>query len=247
MLVSIIIPAFNEEAAIGPHLEAIVAYGAGKSWDYEVLVVDDASGDRTSERVMEWADKHPQVRLLRRETNHGKGGAVRFGMAQSKGDILGFTDADASTPISELDRVLPAIEAGADLVIGSRALEDEATTVVARPHRKFIGRTFNALLRTMVDLRDADGRPLADTQCGFKWFTRGAYDAIFPLATIEGFAFDVELLHLANRLGFRIVEMPVNWADRGESRVNLWIDPLKMLLQVFSVRGRHRGIERAPK
>ena len=210
-----------------------------------MLVVDDASADRTSERVQEWANQHPQIRLLRGESNHGKGRAVRRGLAEARGDVLGFTDADAATPITELDRVLSAIETGADVVIGSRAMNDEATKVVARPHRKFIGRTFNALLRTMVDLRDADGRPLADTQCGFKWFTRAAHDAILPLAGIDGFAFDVELLHLANRLGFRVREMPVNWADRGESRVNLWVDPFKMLAQVLSVPWRHRKLPRS--
>lgn len=245
MLVSIVIPAYNEEAAIGPHLEAIVDYARGKPWSYEVLVVDDASADSTSDRVREWSSKHPEIKLLRRETNSGKGAAVRRGLAAAQGDIQGFTDADAATPITELDRVLEAMEAGAEFVIGSRAMNDTETTVVARPHRKIIGRIFNALLRMFVDLRDADGRALADTQCGFKWFTRDACESILARAQIEGFAFDVELLHLANRLGFKVKEMPVNWADRGESRVNLFVDPLKMLAQVMSVPWRHRGLKRA--
>ncbi len=244
MLVSIVIPAYNEEAAIGAHLEAIIAHCDPQPWDYEVIVVDDGSADRTAERVEARAEEHRQVRLLRHETNQGKGCAVRLGLLSAAGDIRGFTDADAATHISELGRVLPAFEAGAEVVIGSRARPAAGTAVVARLHRKVIGRVFNGLLRVLVRLKDADGRPIADTQCGFKWFTAEACEAIFSRASVNGFAFDVETLHLANRLGFRVSEIPINWTDRGESSVNLWIDPLRMFYRVVTVSIRHRHARR---
>ena len=246
MLVSIVIPAFNEEAVIGPHLDAILRHCGPKSWDFEVIVVDDGSSDRTPQIVEGVAAEHDNARLIRLPRNRGKGYAVRTGLADGKGDVRGFTDADASTPISELDRVLPVIENGASAVIGSRAKPSEDTLVVAKWHRKFIGRVFNGLLRMLLNLKDADGRGLADTQCGFKWFSSEVCDAILPVASLDGFAFDVELLHLVNAFGFRVVELPVNWADHGKSSVNLLMDPPKMLYRAATVRWLHRGVSRKP-
>jgi dolichyl-phosphate beta-glucosyltransferase len=243
MLVSIVIPAFNEEDVIDGHLDAIVAHCGPKPWDHEVLVVDDGSTDRTAELVEAKAKLHPQIRLIRQRRNRGKGCAVRTGLLAAGGDVRGFTDADASTPIAELDRVLPLLESGgASVVIGSRAKRDAQTRVVAKWHRVVIGRAFNGVLRVLLRLRDRDGRPLADTQCGFKWFTAEAAEAIAGRASVDGFAFDVEFLHLANLLGCGVVELPVNWADRGESSVNLFVDPLKMFYRVATVRWRHRGV-----
>jgi dolichyl-phosphate beta-glucosyltransferase len=247
MLVSIVIPAFNEEAAIGGHLADVVTYCEPQEWDYEVVVVDDGSRDRTGERVRAFAERHRQVRLLALPQNHGRGYAVRAGLRAASGDIRGFTDADESTPIGELERVLPCFTAGAAVVIGSRAKRAEEVRVQAHLHRRIIGRVFNALMRGVLRITDADGKVVADTQCGFKWFTADACAAILDRASLDGFAFDVELLYLANRLGFPIVELPVNWADRGESRVNLLVDPAKMLGAVLTVPWRHRKVRgRAP-
>ena len=244
MLVSIVIPAYNEEEAIGPHVEAALAHCGSRPFDFEILVVDDGSTDATAERVDAIAEREPRVRLLRLGENGGKGRAVREGLLAAAGDIRGFTDADAATDIRELDRILPALEGGAEVAIGSRALKDDETKVDAHLHRVLIGRTFNGLLRLVAGLRDRDGRTIADTQCGFKWFTAAACEAIFSRASADGFAFDVEILYLANRLGFPVAEIPVNWTDRGESTVNLWVDPARMLYNVLLVPLRHRGAGR---
>ena len=243
MLVSIVIPAYNEEALIAEHLEAVAAYSREQPWESETIVVDDGSSDGTVRIVEECAERLGGIRLLRMDQNRGKGHAVRQGLLSARGDVRGFTDADASTPISELDRVLPALASGSEVVIGSRAMRDTETELNAHLHRRLIGRTFNGLLRLLVGLEDQDGRPLADTQCGFKWFTQRACEGIFSRATTDGFAFDVEVLLLANRLGHPVREMAVNWTDRGKSSVNLFIDPLKMLFRVAALRFQHRNVK----
>ena len=244
VLVSVVIPAFNEERSIGPHVRAVLAYGDARPFGLELLVVDDGSSDGTAERVEALAEEDARVRLVRMERNVGKGRAVREGLLAARGDIRGFTDADAATDVSELDRILPAFEAGAAVVIGSRALKDDETAVQADLHRVLIGRTFNALLRMIAGVVDRDGRSIADTQCGFKWFTDEACEAIFGLAVADGFAFDVEVLYLANRLGFPVAEVPVNWTEQGESRVNLLVDPVAMLISVLGIPLRHRRVGR---
>ena len=242
MLVSIVIPAYNEAALIGGHLEAVAEYCRSQPWESETIVVDDGSSDATAKIVEECARRLGGIRLLRLEHNRGKGHAVRQGLLAATGDVRGFTDADASTPISELDRVLPALQSASDVVIGSRAIEDPETELEAHLHRRLIGRVFNGLLRILVGLRDENGRPLADTQCGFKWFTADACEAIFSRAKVDDFAFDVEVLLLAKRLGRPVREVAVNWTDRGsKSSVNLLTDPLKMLYRVVLLRFQHRG------
>lgn len=242
MLVSIVIPAYNEEAVIEEHLESIRAHCEPKPWEYEVLVVDDGSSDRTASLVRAFSERCPQVGLLGLGGNRGKGHAVRKGLLSVRGDVRGFTDADGATPIYELDRVLAELEAGAGVVIGSRAKRASGTRLDAHLHRKAMGRVFNGLLRVLVGLRDADGVPLADTQCGFKWFSAAACDAILPRASLDGFAFDVELLYLANRLGHPVREIAVDWSDRGGSTVNLLLDPLRMLYRSALVPLKHRGV-----
>jgi dolichyl-phosphate beta-glucosyltransferase len=240
MLVSVVIPAFNEEKAIGSHVRAVLSYADARPFELEVLVVDDGSSDGTAASVEALAAEDARVRLVRMGRNVGKGRAVREGLLAAGGDVRGFTDADAATDISELDRILPAIEGGAAVAIGSRALKDDETEVQADLHRVVIGRTFNTLLRMIAGTVDRGGRPIADTQCGFKWFTAEACEAIFQRAVADGFAFDVEVLYLANRLGFPVAEVPVNWTEKGESRVNLLVDPAKMLISVLAVPFRHR-------
>ncbi|MEM7203632.1 MAG: dolichyl-phosphate beta-glucosyltransferase [Planctomycetota bacterium] len=242
MQLSIVIPAYNEAGVITAHLERIIAYCRDRSLDAEIIVADDGSTDATAACVEAYRQRAPEVRLLPLKPNRGKGHAVRQGLAAARGDIRGFTDADGATPIEELDRVLPALEAGADLAIGSRAKRDDHTTVTAHLHRRIIGRTFNSILRLLVGLRDRDGRTLLDTQCGFKWFRQAACEAVLEHATVDGFAFDVELLFLARRLGFGIVEIPVNWTEQGNSSVHLVSDSLKMFRTAATLRRRHRDV-----
>lgn len=240
--ISVIIPAFNEEAVLAAHLRDILDFATDQPWRLELLVVDDGSSDGTAEQVLSMSRQHAEIRLLRQPHNGGKGSAVRRGLLAATGDIRGFTDADAATPIAELARLLPAFDAGAQVVIGSRAKQEEGVAVDAKVHRKIIGRTFNALLRVLLGLRDAEGSIIADTQCGFKWFTARAAEATLSRAFIDGFAFDVELLYLANRLELPIVEVPVNWTDRGASSVNLVTEPFKMLAAAAAVAHRHRHL-----
>ena len=241
-LVSVVIPAYNEERTLGAHLRDILAYGAAQPWDLEILVVDDGSSDRTVEITLEAERRHSEVRLLRQSVNIGKGSAVRRGLRAAKGDIRGFTDADAATEIVELERILPAFQSGARFVIGSRAKHQEGVSVEAKLHRKIIGRSFNALLRFLLGMKDADGRAITDTQCGFKWLTGEACEALLAHAFVDGFAFDVELIYLANRLGLEIREVPINWTDRGASSVNLLTEPARMLMAALAVRRRHRHL-----
>jgi len=242
-LLSVVIPAFNEAERISDHLERIAAYAATRPWDAEVLVVDDASTDRTPEIVLEAGRRWPQIELLRHDTNRGKGAAVRTGLEVARGDIRGFSDADAATDIGELDRVLPLFGSGAQLVIGSRAKSAEGVSVDATLHRHIIGRTFNGLLRFLLDLRAADGNHIADSQCGFKWMTSAAAETLLPHAFVDGFAFDVEWLYLANRLDLPVCEVAINWTDRGASSVNLLRDPLRMAAAAIQVRQRHRHLD----
>jgi dolichyl-phosphate beta-glucosyltransferase len=240
--ISVIVPAYNEAAALADHLPEIFAYGAARSLATEVLVVDDGSTDGSAELLGELARDRSDLRLLRQPRNLGKGAAVRRGLLAASGEIRGFTDADAATRITELDRLLPAFASGAGVVIGSRARRGEGVVVEAKLHRKVMGRVFNAFLRLLLGLRDVEGRTIADTQCGFKWLTAGAAQAIFSRAVVDGFAFDVELLYLANRLALPVVEVPVNWTDRGTSSVNLAVEPFRMLAAALSIARRHRGV-----
>ncbi len=247
-LLSVIVPAYNEAEAIGDHLDRILEYADQHPSGLEVLVVDDGSTDRTADLVEAAAERDPRIRLLRQPANAGKGAAVRRGLAEARGEVRGFTDADSASDIYELDRILPAFSAGAELVIGSRAkragAESQDVTVEATVHRRIIGRTFNAGLRLLLDLRAADGTRIADSQCGFKWMTREAAESILSHSFVDGFAFDVEFLYLANRLDIAVAEVPINWTDRGTSSVNLILDPPKMLAAAFQVAWRHRQVGR---
>ena len=239
---SIVVPAFNEASALGAHLDAIVSYATQRPGEVEILVIDDGSTDRTAAVAAEKRARHPEIRLFSLGRNRGKGYAVRYGLLAAGGAIRGFTDADAATPIAELDRLLPALETGSQLAIGSRAKRQEGVVVSARLHRRLLGRAFNSLLRLLLGLRDIDGRVIQDTQCGFKWLTAEACEAILPSASIDGFGFDAEILYLANRLDLPISEIPVNWADRGTSTVRLTSDPFHMLGAALAVRRRHRNV-----
>lgn len=241
---SIVVPAYNEAHAIERHLSAICAFVEEYSREcpgIEILVVDDGSKDETASLVEKMASGVTGLRLLRLGKNQGKGAAVLHGLCAASGQIRGFTDADGSTPIEELRRVVPLLRNSADVVIGSRAVRDPKRSVEAFAHRRLMGRIFNALLRSMVRLRDGKGQPLLDTQCGFKWMRSEVVAAISPEMTIRGFAFDVEMLLLAQLHGFSISEMPVRWKDYGHSHVNLLSDPLKMLREVARIAWRHRG------
>jgi dolichyl-phosphate beta-glucosyltransferase len=227
---SIVIPAYNEEARIGGALDAVVACIRQRSWNAEVVVVDDGSRDRTPELVLAFAANAPEVRMLQNPGNRGKGYSVRNGILHSFGEIVMFTDADLSAPIQEADGLFAAIAAGADIAIGSRWLERTRQTIRQPLYRQFFGRCFNAVTRAVM------GLPFADTQCGFKAFTRTVAQTVFQLQTIDRWGFDPEILFIALKRGYRIDEVPVSWAHDERTRISYLKDGLRMLQDIAIVR-----------
>lgn len=231
ILISIIIPAYNEGARIGATLDKILAYLAQRGWgDAEIIVVNDGSYDNTVEIVRECAAKNPGVRLLENPGNRGKGYSVRSGMLHAEGETLLFSDADLSSPIEEASKLFAAIAAGSDIAIGSRWLQSELQTQKQPLYRQLLGRVFNLLLRMILGLK------FKDTQCGFKAFTRRSAQVIFPQQQIERWGFDPELLFLARKFGFRVTEVPVAWAHREGTRINPLRDGIRMFGEILKIR-----------
>jgi dolichyl-phosphate beta-glucosyltransferase len=229
---SVVIPAFNEAARLPAALRDVLAYFDGRGEPYEVLVVDDGSADGTSQRVRDIGRAHPAVRLEAFAENHGKGFAVRAGMRSARGALRLMADADGATPIAEVERLEAAIQAGADLAVGSRALRDRSVARRVRLHRQLVGNVFNLIVRALGVWG------VTDTQCGFKLFRGEVAADLFGALRTEGFGFDVELLLLAQRRGYRIVEVPINWIDQPGSRVSVLREGPRMLAQVIAARWR---------
>jgi glycosyltransferase involved in cell wall biosynthesis len=227
---SIVIPAYNEAARIGGALEAVLACVHQRGWNAEIVVVDDGSRDQTAAIVNDFAAKNPEVRMLQNPGNHGKGYSVRNGILHSFGEVVMFTDADLSAPIEEADGLIAAIAGGADIAIGSRWLERTRQTIRQPLYRQFFGRCFNAVTRAVM------GLPYADTQCGFKAFTRAAAQTVFQLQTIERWGFDPEILFIARKRGYRVDEVPVSWAHDERTRISYLRDGTRMLQDIAIVR-----------
>lgn len=227
---SIVIPAYNERARILATLQAVVQSIRRHGWQAEVIVVNDGSTDETAELVKNFALSAPEVRLMENPRNSGKGYSVRSGLLHAQGEIVMFSDADLSAPIDEAERLFEAIAQGADIAIGSRWLATSRQTHRQPLYRQFFGRCFNALTRMVMRL------PFADTQCGFKAFTRSAAQTIFQLQTIERWGFDPEILFIARKRGYRIQEVPVSWAHDERTRISYLRDGLQMLKELAIVR-----------
>ncbi len=227
---SIVIPAYNESARILGALQAVTGCIRERGWSAEVIAVDDGSRDQTAAIVRAFAVDAPEVRLLQNPSNRGKGYSVRHGILQALGEVVMFTDADLSAPIEEAERLFAAIAAGADIAIGSRWLERTRQTIRQPLYRQFFGRCFNGVTRAVM------GLPFADTQCGFKAFTRAAAQTIFQLQTIERWGFDPEILFIALKRGYRIVEVPVSWAHDERTRMSYLKDGVRMLQDIAIVR-----------
>jgi len=227
---SIVIPAFNESARIPATLQSVVSCIRERGWAAEVIVVNDGSRDATAEVVRAFARNAPEVRLIENPGNRGKGYSVRSGMLQALGEVVMFTDSDLSAPIEEAERLFAAIAAGADIAIGSRWLEKGRQTHRQPFYRQFFGRCFNAVTRAVMGLR------FADTQCGFKAFTRAAAQTVFQLQTIERWGFDPEILFIALKRGYWIIEVPVSWAHDERTRMSYLKDGMKMLEEIAIIR-----------
>ncbi len=235
---SIVIPAYNESARIEATLARVLECVETRHWDAEILVVDDGSTDNTVAIIQQWMARHPQLHLVKNPGNRGKGYSVRNGLLQSAGDIVMFTDADLSAPIEEATSLIDAIDAGADVAIGSRWLDKQKQTVHQPIYRRFFGRCFNWVTRRII------GLPFKDTQCGFKAFRRDAAQVIFRLQTIERWGFDPEILYIARKLKYTIIEVPVTWGHDERSRISYLKDGMKMLeemaeIRTNSLRGRY--------
>lgn len=233
--ISVVIPAYNEASCLGTSLDRVVRFLERKRWPYEVLVVDDGSTDQTKDVVA--ARSSSLVRLLCHGVNQGKGAAVRTGVAATTGEWILVSDADLSTPIEEVDRLLAAARGSlaADVVFGSRALPGSRVELRQPFPREHLGRLFNSLVR-MLGLTS-----LRDTQCGFKLLRGDVGRALFRSLRIHGYAFDVELQWRAERAGYRVREVGVLWRDSDRSAVRPWTDGLRMVIDCIRIRFRIQG------
>ncbi|TNE32084.1 glycosyltransferase family 2 protein [bacterium] len=227
---SIIIPAYNEADRIEASLQKAVDYLGQKDYEYEIIVADDGSTDNTVAIANKFGDK---VKAYALPKNTGKGAAVRMGMLKAKGDIRIFTDADFSTPIYEIEKIVYSLKNNFDIVIGSRALDYGMVKEHQPFYREFMGKMFNKFVQLLVI------KGIKDTQCGFKGFTEEAAINIFSKAKIDGFSFDVEALYLANKAGYRIDEVPVEWYNDDRSKVNPITDSIKMLIEIMRIKKIH--------
>jgi dolichyl-phosphate beta-glucosyltransferase len=226
---SIVVPAYNEARRILDTMEKLCQFKALQPYSIELMVVDDGSTDQTVETVSEF----PGIRLVWNDRNHGKGFTVRHGVLEARGEFVLFTDADLSTPIEEVDKLLSALQSsGADAAVGSRALERGLIGIHQPWFRDMGGRFFNLLVKIFTGLR------LRDTQCGFKLFKRSSTRRAFKMLRVEGFGFDPELLFLIERQGGRVVEVPVRWNDNPATKVRFLRDSTRMFLDLIAIRWR---------
>jgi dolichyl-phosphate beta-glucosyltransferase len=236
---SIVVPAYNEEKRLPDSLPRIIQFVQQQEYSIEVIVVDDGSTDRTADIVREFQKQAPFITLL--QVDHGgKGHAVRAGMMQAHGEYLFLCDSDLSMPIEEVTKFLPPALDGYDLAIASREIEG-ARRYDEPGYRHLMGRVFNLIVRLLTV------RGIQDTQAGFKCFRRDATRQLFPLQTIDGWGFDVEILFIAQRHGMKIVEVPINWYYKNRSQVRPIQDTYNMFREALKVRlnawqGRYKSV-----
>ena len=250
-LVSVVIPAYNEERRLPQTLERVDAYFETQTYASEILVVDDGSNDQTVRVVELFAQEHPRVRLIKND-HRGKGFTVRTGMLSARGHIVLFSDADLSTPIEDIEKLLPWFERGYDIVIGSR--EGMGARREHEPfYRHIMGRVFNFIVQVLTV------RGIQDTQCGFKAFRQDVAQDIFSRMRLYGdnakkirggmvTAFDVEVLFIGSKSGYRIKEVPVQWRYGTETKVNPLRDSYRNFRDVLMVRWNDlRGLYDMPR
>ncbi|MFT3891779.1 MAG: glycosyltransferase family 2 protein [Anaerolineales bacterium] len=232
IFLSIVIPAHNEEARLPGTLEQIFAFLKERSLSAEVLVVENGSSDRTFEIAQEFARQHPNLHVIQNDWR-GKGLAIQRGVKEAQGEYVFLCDADLSMPIEEISKFIPPQLQNVDIAIGSREAPG-AVRYNEPQYRHFTGRVFNTLIRYLV----LPG--LQDTQCGFKCIRAEVARDIFRYQTLTGWAFDVELLFIARRHGYSIIEIPIDWYYNADSKISVLRDSLRMFLDLLAIRGNAR-------
>jgi glycosyltransferase involved in cell wall biosynthesis len=231
--ISIVIPAFEEQSRLGDSIHKILAYIRKNALDSELIVVDDGSGDRTAEIARDAAAEYNEIKtnVIRYEKNRGKGYAVKTGLLASVGSITLFSDADLSTPIEEMPKLIEPIRNGVfDVTFGSRELDKTLISTHQSWKREQGGRVFNFVVRSMT------GLPFLDTQCGFKAFNMEKFRPLLPLMQIERFGFDIEFLYVAFHKGLRLKEIPVVWNHCEGTKVEMWRDSRRTFNEVRMIR-----------
>lgn len=234
---SIVIPAYNEADRLPASLRRVLAWMDEAKVAGEVIVVDDGSRDNTAALADAIAATDDRVSVVRQPKNQGKGAAVRRGVEVSREAWVLFSDADLSTPIEDVARLAHAVDGAAEVIIGSRDVQDSDIEQHQPWYREAMGRTFNRIVQMMA----VPG--VKDTQCGFKLFSREAARRCFGHMTIDRFAFDVEVLFLARRFGYTVVEVGVRWRNDERSTVDPLRDATRMFADVMRIRLRHRGLD----
>lgn len=234
MQLSIVIPAFNEENRLKDTVEKISQYLKSRQENCEMIIVDDGSTDATLSIASKFSETTSiEIVVLRNETNEGKGFSVRKGILATKGEYVVFSDADMSTPIEEIEKLLDYTREGYDIVIGSRAQAGSKVAVPQAWYRRMMGKTFNCLAK-LVLLAEFD-----DTQCGFKVFKGSIAREIASNMKINGFSFDVEMLYLAVKKGYRIKEVGVTWRNSPDSKVKVISSSVNMFFDLFRIKRIH--------
>lgn len=239
---SVVVPAYDEEKRLPAAFAEMLPFLTAFPETWELLVVDDGSRDGTAALVEDWSRREPRVRLLRLPKNRGKGAAVREGMLAAKGRYRLFRDADSSTAMKELEIFLEKLRAGSDVVIASRRSERSRIARRQEQLREALGRGFTVLCRALLVWE------VRDYTCGFKTFSAEAAEAIFSRQRLDGWAYDAEILYLAKRLGYPIVQMPVTWRHEEGSKVRMLRDVLRSLRDILQILvTAHTGGYRLPR
>lgn len=235
--ISVIVPAYNEKKWLGTTLPAIWDYLREHYSDFELIIVDDGSTDSTAAIAQEFVKVDSDARLISDSPNRGKGYAVRTGIMEARKDLVLFCDADFATPIEEVENLEAQIDAGFDIAIASRAVSGSQLMIHQPWYRESGGRVLNRIIQLMA----VPG--IHDTQCGFKLFKRTVAREIFSRCRENGWAFDVEVLHIAIRMGYRIAEVPVHWTHKEGSKVRVLRDAFRMMMALMRIARRYRGLE----
>jgi len=230
MYLSLIIPLYNEERCLEESFKAVKAYLDTLKKDYEIVLVNDGSYDNTRLIVEKIVERNPKTSLLSSHENKGKGYAVRRGILKAAGKYVIFTDADLAVPVRFIGTCLKELESGNSMVIGSRHLPDSTFKIREKPLRQFLGEIFRRFAQISLGLK------VSDITCGLKGFSREAAFNVFSRSRIDRWGYDAEVVSLAQRLGYDIKEVPVVWYHSFDSKVNLGIDSLGTLLEIFRIR-----------